>query len=89
MLWLAAMEFAEKIYFALLQEGVTPQEARSVLPNSLKTEIIITANLREWRHILRLRTSKSAHPQIREIMLKILALFREKMPILFGDIIAE
>lgn len=60
------MDNAEKEYFSLLNEGATPQEARSILPNSLKTEIFVTMNLREWRHFLKLRTSKAAHPQMRK-----------------------
>jgi thymidylate synthase (FAD) len=64
----------------------TPQEARAVLPNSLKTEIVVTANLREWRHILTLRISKAAHPQIRELMINILEGFKKDIPIIFDDI---
>lgn len=66
-LWKQAMFVAEKEYFELLNWGCTPQEARSVLPNSTKTEILMTANLREWRHFLKLRTSTAAHPQMREL----------------------
>jgi len=57
-----------------------------VLPNSLKTEIVMTANIREWRHILKLRTSKAAHPQMIEVMVPILQEFQEKIPVLFDDI---
>ena len=70
----------------LISLGATPQEARSVLPNSLKTEIFITMNLREWRHFLRLRTSSAAHPQMREVALKILGEFMERYPVFFRDI---
>ena len=70
--WLASMHQTENTYLALIAEGWKPQQARSVLPNSLKTEIVTTANLREWRHILKLRTGKPAHPQIREIMIPLL-----------------
>ena len=66
--WKEAMTSAEKSYMALLDMGARPQEARSVLPNSLKTDIITTANIREWRHIFNLRCSKASHPQIRQIM---------------------
>ncbi|MFW6287047.1 MAG: FAD-dependent thymidylate synthase, partial [Candidatus Sumerlaeota bacterium] len=62
-----AMESAEKAYFALLEKGASPQMARSVLPNSLKTEIVMTANLREWRHFFALRCDSAAHPQMREV----------------------
>ena len=65
--WITAMFVAEKEYFAMLNWGCTPQEARSVLPNSTKTEVVMTANLREWRHFLKLRTAKAAHPQMREL----------------------
>ena len=66
--WGNAMQAAENAYFALIDLGASPQEARSVLPNSLKTEIVVSANWREWRHIFRMRTSEKAHPQMREIM---------------------
>lgn len=85
-IWKKSCQAAEDHYFALLEAGSTPQEARSVLPNSLKTEIVITYNLREWRHFLRLRSAKGAHPQVKEIAIPLLLLFKEKMPVLFGDI---
>ena len=87
--WKRAMLFAEEYYFRLIRNGATPQEARSVLPNSLKTEIVMTANLREWRHFLKLRTSKAAHPQMREIACMILREFSARYPVIFGDITAE
>ena len=61
------METIEKAYMQLIQLGAEPQEARSILPNSLKTEIVVTMNLREWRHFFKLRTAYNAHPQMREI----------------------
>jgi len=61
------------------------QEARSVLPNSLKTEILITANVREWRHILALRTNRDAHPQIRQVMVPLGWALAERWPTLFGE----
>ena len=88
-LWFAAMEHAESIYLQLLKDGASPQEARSVLPNALKTEIVVTYNLREWRHFLRLRCSKKAHPQMREIACAILSVFKEKLSVIFGDIPEE
>ena len=89
--WFYSMQRSEANYIDLLEshgswEGWSPQQARSVLPNSLKTEIVMTANIREWRHILRLRTSKAAHPQMREVMIPILKEFREKIDVLFDDI---
>lgn len=85
-LWLEAMTTVERVYLALLESGARPQEARSVLPNSLKTEIVVTANLREWRHIFRLRCASPAHPQIRQIMLPMLADFHARVPVVFDDV---
>jgi len=84
--WKRSIEEAEKAYNQLLNLGSTPQEARSVLPNSLKTEIVITMNLREWRHFFELRTSLSAHPQMREISIPLLNEFKGLIPIIFDDI---
>ncbi len=85
-IWKRAMEYAEKAYMELISSGATPQEARSVLPHSLKTEIVITMNLREWRHFFKLRTAPDAHPQIREIAVPLLARFKELIPVVFDDI---
>lgn len=85
-LWRDSCEVAEKAYLHLLEKGSKAQEARSVLPNSLKTEIVVTANPREWRYIMELRTSAAAHPQIRQIMCGVLIKFRELWPILFNDV---
>jgi len=84
--WWAGMHQAEINYFNLIEHGWTPEKARSVLPNSLKTEIIMTANLREWRHFFTMRTDRAAHPQMREIAVPMLAEFKEKIPIIFEDI---
>lgn len=88
-LWKRMMKNIEEVYNTMIVTGAKPQEARSVLPNSLKTEILVTMNLREWRHFLRLRTSKAAHPQMREVALMIYDLFVEKYPVIFGDIAIE
>ncbi len=85
--WYSTMKVAEAAYNYLIENGASPQEARSVLPNSLKTEIVVTANLREWRHILKLRTSEAAHPQMRELMIPLLADFTRLLPTIFGDIV--
>lgn len=85
-LWRTAMEQAERSYFALLSAGAKPEEARSVLPNSVKTEIAVTMDIREWRHFFRLRTSERAHPQIREIVIPMLEDFKKRVPVLFDDI---
>lgn len=70
----------------MLLLGAKPEQARSVLPNSLKTEIVMTTNLREWRHVFRLRTSKKAHPQMREVMVPLLAEVRELVPVIFDNL---
>lgn len=84
--WECAMREAERSYNRLIENGATPQQARSVLPMSLKTELVITCNLREWRHIFNLRCSSKAHPQIREIMLPMLEEFHNRLPVIFDDI---
>lgn len=84
--WVEGCEFAEKSYFNLLDLGSTPQEARSVLPTSLKTELVMTANYREWRHFFTLRTASAAHPQIRELAIPLLKELQSKIPIIFDDI---
>lgn len=84
--WKIAMNVAESWYFEFLEEGLSPQEARCVLPNSLKTEVVMSANYREWRHILRLRTDPAAHPQMRELMLPLLKDLYERIPVIFDDI---
>jgi thymidylate synthase (FAD) len=84
--WMSAMRMAESHYMRLIQNGATPQEARSALPNSLKTELVMTTNVREWRHFLKLRTSRAAHPQMREVAIMLLNMLVEIAPELFGDI---
>ena len=84
--WHAAMLKAEDAYFRLLLEGHSPQIARSVLLNSLRTELVMTCNVREWRHFFRLRTSDAAHPQMRGVVRPMLERFRELVPVLFDDV---
>src|SRR3989304_6204815 len=84
-IWKETLKNIESAYLKLISLGASPQEARSILPNSLKTEIIIKFNLREWRHFLTLRTSKAAHPQMREVANMILSEFKAKLPIIFED----
>lgn len=84
--WFQSMLDAEKTYSKLIDQSWSPQQARSVLPNSLKTEIVMTANLREWRHIFQLRTSKNAHPQMQQLMLPLLKEFKQRIPVIFDDI---
>ena len=88
-LWKKTMEEIEKAYLELINKGATPQEARSILPNSLKTEIVITMNLREWRHFFKLRTANNAHPQMQEVARMILDEFKKQIPIVFDDITYE
>ena len=87
--WKEACEAAEAAYFRLLDWGCTPQEARAVLPNSLKTEVVMTANLREWRHFFKLRCATAAHPQMREVATPLLATMQKKLPIVFDDILGD
>lgn len=88
--WLMAMAEAAKSYHRLIAfYNWSPQQARSVLPNSLKTELVMTANLREWRHVLRLRASKAAHPQMQEVMRPLLTYMNNHLPAVFEDIVEE
>ena len=88
--WYSAVKIAEERYLRMINvHGCSPQEARSVLPNSTKTEVVMTANLREWRHILKLRTSKAAHPQMRELMCPLLEDLKAGIPVIFDDISGE
>lgn len=84
--WKNTIQNIENCYMSLIKMGATPQEARSILPNSLKTEIIVTMNLREWRHFFKLRTSKEAHPQMREVACPLLDKFKSIIPVVFDDI---
>lgn len=87
--WKISCVFSEGRYFEMLGYGCSPQEARSVLPNSLKTEVVMTANLREWQHFLRLRASPAAHPQMREVTVPLLAELKQLIPVVFDDIEVE
>ena len=81
--WFESLKTAEYSYLRLLESGWKPEQARSVLPNSLKTEIVVTANFREWRLIFKQRTSEKAHPQMRELMIPLLEEVRSKIPVIF------
>ena len=76
----------ERAYREMLSDGIKPEQARAVLPLCLKSELYMTANLREWRHILKLRTSKAAHPQMRQLMNQILQFFRANLPVIVEDL---
>lgn len=84
--WYQAMLDAERHYMKMIELGCTPQMARSVLPTSTKAGITITADYREWRHFLKLRTAKTAHPQIREVAIPLLKELQHLIPIVFDDI---
>lgn len=87
--WVGAMQAAEEAYFDLISLGASAQEARSVLPSSLKTQIVVKANLREWRQIFALRTPLSAHPQMREVMHPLLRDAAALLPAVFDDLVGE
>lgn len=84
--WFRAMEAAERSYLTMMRYGASPQGARSVLPNSLKTEIVMTCNVREWRHFFKMRTADAAHPQMRELARPMLSRFRKLVPVIFDDV---
>lgn len=88
-LWVNMMMNAQHYYLELIENGVSPQIARSVLPNSLKTEIVMTANFREWQHFFFLRCAKDAHPQMREVALMALELLYMKSPTVFRELIEK
>ncbi len=87
--WKNTMEVCEAAYFKMIKLGATPQIARSVLPNSLKTELVMTANYREWRNFFKLRTANVAHPQMKEVTIPLLEELKRKLPIIFDDICVE
>jgi thymidylate synthase (FAD) len=87
--WLLAIDECERRYRALLDKGWRPQEARSVFPNALSSKIIVTYNLRVWRHFFLMRTSKEAHPQMRQVVIPLLAEFQRLVPVLYEDIVPE
>lgn len=84
--WFKTCAYMEQKYLALIGMGCSPQEARAVLPNSLKTEVVMTANLREWRHFLKLRTANAAHPQMRQLARPSLCTMQELVPVVFDAI---
>lgn len=86
--WHSSCYEAERTYLELLERGRSPEQARSVLPNSLKTEVVMTANLREWRHFFKLRCSLAAHPQMREIATRVLSELSAEIPAVFDDLVA-
>lgn len=87
--WRVAIQAAELSYQNLIAQGWRPQEARSVFPNALAARIVITYNLRMWRHFFLMRTSKEAHPQMRQVTIPLLAEFQKAIPVLYEDIVPE
>lgn len=84
--WWKSVVTSESTYRELLKSGVTPEIARSVLPHCLKTELVVSGNIREWRHFFNLRTDTAAHPQMRELVIPLLKELQSLVPILFDDI---
>lgn len=84
--WAHAIATSEQMYRWLVRSGVAPQIARSVFPNALASRILITGNLRNWRHFLIMRTTRESHPQMRQVTIPLLEQFKERIPILFEDI---
>jgi thymidylate synthase (FAD) len=84
--WLNAIWYSEIEYKGLIQKGWRPQEARSVFPNALASRIIVTGNLRNFRHLFIMRTTQEAHPQMRQVMIPLLAEFKSVFPIIFDDL---
>ena len=76
-------------YSGMIQDGCAAQTARRVLPMCLATQIVMTANLREWRHVLRVRTARDAHPDMRALMIPLLTDFKNKIPVVFDDILTD
>lgn len=87
--WFIAMLNAEADYSKLISHNISPQNARSVLPNSLKTELIMTANMREWRHFFQLRTAPAAHPDMRIVAGQALRAMHYRAPEIFGDLLCD
>lgn len=87
--WKSTISHAKENYKFMVGSGITPQTARSVLPNSLKTELIMTANLREWRHFFKLRTAKATHPDMRVLTIPLLKELKQLIPVVFDDIYEE
>ena len=85
-IWFWNQAIAERDYCKLLDCGWRAEQAREILPNSLKTEIIVKGNLRSWRHMLKLRTSPAAHPQFRALLKPLLAELKQRVPVVFDDI---
>ena len=86
MRWYDAMEVIENTYLQMAEEGAKPDELRMILPHSTASEMAMTCNIREWKHILELRTTKQVHPAIRQLLIPLLLNFKENMPEIFEDV---
>lgn len=86
--WKYCMQRIENMYLDMIADGVIPEYARDILPNSLKTEIVCTMNLRNWRNFLKLRMAQNAHPQIRDIAFKIFDIFYKELTVIFEDLLS-
>ena len=84
--WKKAIEDMEKAYMKMKELGASTDMCREILPHSTAAEYTMTANIREWKHILELRTTNHVHPAIRQVLIPLLLLFKEQMPEIFGDI---
>jgi thymidylate synthase (FAD) len=85
--WQGAISDAEDAYTNLIKDGLSPQIARSVLPNALAATIAVTGNLRNWRHLLIMRTTQETHPDFKRVMIPLLTIMQQRIPLLFDDIV--
>lgn len=85
-IWEDTMHTIENAYMKMVAAGYKPDEMRMILPHSTAAEVTMTANIREWKHILDLRTKKMTHPAVRQLMIPLLLNFKKNMPEIFGDI---
>jgi len=85
-IWEDTMKTIEDAYMKMVVAGYKPDEMRMILPHSVAAEVTMTANIREWKHILDLRTKKMAHPAVQQVMIPLLLNFKKNMPEIFGDI---
>jgi thymidylate synthase (FAD) len=86
LLWEKSMKVSEEVYLKILEHKLQPQAARGVLPNDLKTEIVCTSNLRQWKNIFKLRTAQAAHPDMKRTMIPLLNEFKAKIPVIFDKV---
>ena len=85
-MWKETMQNIEKTYNTMAEKGATPDQLRMILPHSTAAEYVMTANIREWRHILSLRADKHTHPTVQQTMIPLLLYFKEQMPALFDEV---